>query len=112
MSSAVREAPDDTVFEVCTTSADALRARLQVLGELRVDTVGLLSSAVAAHLRSGRRYVHIDLSGAAGDDPRMLSTVTAVYDSVVGVGGRVAFDRPGPTGDALATHVAALRARG
>lgn len=50
-------------FDVRTVAADATRAAVRVTGELRAECGLLLGEVLDGHLRAGRRFVRLNVSG-------------------------------------------------
>ncbi len=50
-------------FDVRTVAADATRASVRVIGELSAGCVVLLGEVLDGHLRAGRRFARLNLSG-------------------------------------------------
>jgi anti-anti-sigma regulatory factor len=71
MSIAVAESEqaDTGNFDVRTVAADATRASIQVTGQLSAGCVVLLGEVLDGHLRAGRRYARLNLSGVHTIDP-------------------------------------------
>lgn len=85
----VRPEPSDT-FEVGTTTADTLRASIEVTGTLSDQTCRLLASVLRTHLCAGRRYLRVDLSAAgvpAAHAAAVAAVLTPVHDEVDSLGG-------------------------
>lgn len=105
MSSSARttETLTPNVLEVATMSSDTMRAIVRVTGVLTDDNVTLLSSALATHLRAGRRYLRIDLAAAGVSGHKALATLAEVHAGTTKLGGMLVFDH------ASANLAAALR---
>jgi anti-anti-sigma regulatory factor len=50
-------------FDVRTVAADASRAAVRVTGDLTAGFAGLLAEVIDGHLRAGRRFVRLNVSG-------------------------------------------------
>jgi anti-anti-sigma regulatory factor len=56
-------------FEVRTVAVDATRAAVRVTGDLRAECGLLLAEVLDGHLRAGRRFVRLNVSGIDALDP-------------------------------------------
>lgn len=57
-----------------------------------------------AHIKSGRRHLRIDLAGAEVADPSVLGRLRDLHAMLIGTGGMLVFDNPGPVAAALHAH--------
>lgn len=96
---ATQAAADATVadsFEVATVDADTLRASLRVVGTLTRPACAVLVCVLNAHLRAGRHYLRVDVSGATIADPSAVASLTEVHRRVAEAGGMLVFENAGP----------------
>jgi hypothetical protein len=91
----------DSGFEVETTAADVLRARVRVAGRLGSRSVPLLVSVLGTHVRAGRRYLHVDLADARVDDRRALEPLRCTHTTITELGGQLIFDNAHEHADVL-----------
>jgi hypothetical protein len=80
---------ESTDFEVVTTTSDAARADVRVVGELSARSVPLLLGVLHAHLRAGRTQLRLDLAGATGSCPALQETIRRAVSLVTERGGTV-----------------------
>ncbi|WP_375477762.1 STAS domain-containing protein [uncultured Jatrophihabitans sp.] len=69
-----------------------MRARLSIAGTLNAQTCALLTSAIDAHLRSGRRHLRIDMTLAEAVDEGAVAALRDAQRAVAGLGGVLALD--------------------
>lgn len=93
---AASDSLDAVGFEVATTSADTLRASIAVAGEVGPGNAALLTSVLRSHLRTGRRYLRVDLIGARITDPRVLEHLAEAHRNVSEFGGMLVFENAAP----------------
>jgi anti-anti-sigma regulatory factor len=77
-------AVDDTArasapFTVTTTRCDGVRADLRVCGRLNGRGAQVLRAVLDGHLRAGRRYLRVDIGGAAALDDAALGVLCEAH---------------------------------
>jgi hypothetical protein len=90
------EADEADSFEVATVAADTLRASLRVAGALTRPACSVLVCVLNAHLRAGRHYLRVDVSGASIADPSVVDSLTEVHRHVADCGGMLVLENAGP----------------
>src|SRR5579875_1135718 len=68
-----------TVVEVATVAADTLRASVRISGPLAGPACSILLCVLGAHLRAGRHYLRVDVSGASGVASEALAALVAMH---------------------------------
>jgi anti-sigma B factor antagonist len=69
----------DTRVSVETVRCDRLRALIKVTGELDLGTAAPLWAVLDGHVKSGRRFVRLDVSGVTFLDATALTGITQAH---------------------------------
>lgn len=88
--------PPGAELEVATTSADALRASVRVVGALAPATAPVLTSVLRTHVTAGRRYIRVDLGAATVTDSKVVEALVRAHSDVNELGGMLVFENAGP----------------
>jgi anti-anti-sigma factor len=79
-------APD---VEISTVLSDATRAEIRVVGELDGAAAVLLHEVVDGHVRAGRRFLRLDLSGVRLVSDAGAATLAGAHDRLLARRGTV-----------------------
>jgi anti-anti-sigma regulatory factor len=70
-------------FEVHTVRCDALRANVAVSGDLGAGGAAVLAHVIDGHVRSGRRFLRLDIGGVRTLGAAALEVLVAAHDQLL-----------------------------
>ena len=94
--------------EVATTAADASHAYVRITGPVGRGAAPMLAAVLNAHLRVGRRFLHIDVAAAGLADDAAVVLATAAQAAAAG-GGALTLEHPGPRAARVSKAVEKVR---
>src|SRR5438105_8375520 len=72
---------------ITTTRCDSTRAQLQVCGFVDAAGAAVLEAVLEGHLRTGRRYLRVDVGGTSTLDEAALRVLVNVHRRLLGAHG-------------------------
>lgn len=94
--------------EVATTAADAAHAYVRITGPVGRAAAPMLAAVLTAHLRVGRRFLHIDVASAGLADDAAAVLATAAQ-AAIARGGALTLEHAGPRAAEVSAAVERIR---